>query len=315
MVRFLVRRLAVLGVTLFVSSFVIFASLTLAPGSSLTMLSGGRSLPPETVAVLEQRFNLDEPFLTRYWTWLANAVQGDFGVSIRLGGDVAGVIGASAGTTAALVLYSSLLVTVFGIAAGVAAALRPGGMDTTVVFLTAIGAAIPGFVAAVVLISVFAVGLGWLPAFGNGSGVWGRIEHLTLPAVALAASSVAMVSRVTRAAVREELQREHFQTAISRGIPRRVAVRRHALRNAAIPITTIVGLTIASQIAAAAVVELAFNLNGLGSQLLAAAQAKDFAVVQGISLVLVVAFVIVNLVGDVLSALLDPRVNARAGNR
>jgi peptide/nickel transport system permease protein len=133
-----------------------------------------------------------------------------------------------------------------------------------------------------------------------------------MPAIALAASSVALVSRVARASVREELTREHVQTAISRGLPRRVVLRRHVLRNAAIPITTITGLTIASLFALAAIVEEAFNLNGIGSALVNAAASKDFPVVQAISLVLVAAFVLTNALVDLLYALLDPRVELGA---
>jgi peptide/nickel transport system permease protein len=129
-----------------------------------------------------------------------------------------------------------------------------------------------------------------------------------LPAVALAISSLAIVARVTRAAVRTEAGREHVQTAVSRGIPVRQRIRRHVLRNAAIPTTTITGITIASLIALDAVIETAFSLNGLGAYLVQSAQSKDLAVVQGISLVLVTAFVVVNLIVDLLYAVLDPRV-------
>ena len=156
---------------------------------------------------------------------------------------------------------------------------------------------------------VFGVALGWFPVIGTGQGFVDTIRHLTLPALALAATSVALVTRVTRTAVREELDKEHVQTAVSRGLPWRDVVRRHVLRNAAIPITTVVGITIASLIALAAVVETAFGLNGLGAYLVQAAQNKDFAVVQGISLVLVVAFVVTNVVVDIAYALLDPRVS------
>src|SRR5205823_5637530 len=175
--------------------------------------------------------------------------------------------------------------------------------------LTAISAAIPSFVAAIVLILVFAVKLRWFPSLGTGQGIRGAVYHLTLPAAALAISALAIVARVTRAAVREEFAREHVQTAVSRGIPYPQLVRRHVLRNAAIPITTITGITIASLIAGAAVVERAFGLNGLGAYLVSAAASKDFAVVQGISLVLVTTFVVVNLAVDVLYAVLDPRIS------
>ena len=169
-------------------------------------------------------------------------------------------------------------------------------------------AALPAFVAATLLMSTFSVRLGWFPAFGNGEGLFDRIRHLTLPAIALAGASMALVARVTRTSVRGEVDREHVQTAVSRGLPRGTIIRRHVLRNAAIPITTVAGITIASLIALAAVVERAFSLNGLGSYLVAAAASKDFAVVQGISLVLVTVFVVLNTIVDLLYALLDPRV-------
>ena len=175
--------------------------------------------------------------------------------------------------------------------------------------MSAVTAAIPAFVAAIVLILVFAVDLGWFPAFGNGEGFLDSVWHLTLPAIALAISALAIVARVTRAAIREEVGREHVQTAVSRGVPRRQIIRRHVMRNAAIPITTVSGLTIASLIAVAAVVEIAFSLNGLGSYLVQSAQSKDLAVVQGISLLLVTAFVVVNTLVDLLYATLDPRVS------
>jgi peptide/nickel transport system permease protein len=186
--------------------------------------------------------------------------------------------------------------------------LRPGRLDTSTLVVTATSAAIPAFVAAIALILLFAVKLRWFPALGNGTGFLGNVRHLTLPAIALATASLAIVARVTRAAVRAEGGREHVQTAVSRGIPARYVIWRHIVRNAAIPITTITGITVASLIAVAAVVETAFSLNGLGAYLVQAAESKDIAVVQGISLVLVTAFVVVNLLVDVLYAVLDPRV-------
>jgi peptide/nickel transport system permease protein len=308
-VRFFLRRVAMLLATLLVSSFVIYGALFLAPGSPIAVLSGGRSLPADAVRILEARYHLNEPFLTQYWLWLKGVLHGDFGISIALREDVSSLIVARVGTTAALVLYASVLILVIGIGLGVVAGLRRGPLDTSVLAVTAISAAIPSFVAAIVLILLFSVRLTWFPSLGNGSGLFGTVYHLTLPAIALSIASLAIVARVTRASVREEFAREHVQTAVSRGIPSRQLIRRHVLRNAAIPITTVAGLTVASLIAFAAVVERAFGLNGLGAYLVASANSKDFAVVQGISLVLVAAFVLVNLLVDLLYAVLDPRVN------
>jgi peptide/nickel transport system permease protein len=312
--KFFARRLAMLVASLLIASFVIFAAMYLAPGNPIAALSGGRSLPPSSIAVLEHRYHLDQPFLAQYWYWLSGALHGDLGLSITLRENVSTLIASRIWTTAGLVLYASLLICVIGIGLGLLAGLRPGWLDTSTLVLTAVSAAIPAFVAAIVLILVFAVQLGWFPALGNGTSFLDNIRHLTLPAIALAISSLAIVARVTRASVREEGEREHVQTAVSRGIPGRQLIRRHILRNAAIPITTVTGITIASLIAVAAVVETAFGLNGLGAYLVQAAESKDLAVVQGISLVLVAAFVLVNVVVDILYAALDPRV-ALGGDR
>ncbi|MDA8319594.1 MAG: ABC transporter permease [Actinomycetota bacterium] len=306
--RFFGRRLAMLVVSLAVASFVIFGALYLAPGNPIAALSGGRSLPASSMRVLEARYHLNAPFLTQYWYWLSNALHGNLGISITLRENVSSLIASRIWTTAGLVLYAAIIILVLGIGMGVVAGLRPGLLDTSALVVSAVSAAIPSFVAAIVLITVFAVKLGWFPPLGNGTDFVSNLQHFTLPAFALAISSLAIVARVTRTAIRQESEREHVQTAISRGIPWRQLVRRHVLRNAAIPITTISGITIASLIAVAAVVETAFSLNGLGAYLVQAAQSKDLAVVQGISLLLVTAFVVINVLVDFAYALLDPRV-------
>lgn len=309
MLRFVVRRLAMLVMTLIVASFAIYSAMYLAPGNPIAALLGGRTPTPEAIAVLEERYHLNDPFFVRYVRWVGGAVQGDFGVSIQLRQEVSTIITQRIGTTFQLVVFSSLIIIVFGLAMGLVAGLRKGVLDNVVIGLTTISAAVPSFVASIVLLSVFAVNLQWFPALGSGDGFVDQLKHLTLPAVALAFSSIALVARITRSAVREELSREHVQTAVSRGIPYRTVVRRHVMRNAAIPITTVVGITVASLFAASAVVERAFSLNGIGSYLIQAALSKDIAVVQGISLVIVTVFVVANAVVDFLYAVLDPRVS------
>jgi len=158
------------------------------------------------------------------------------------------------------------------------------------------------------LLTVFAVGLGWFPVFGSGSGFVDQIWHLTLPAIALAFASVAYVSRITQASVEGELQREHVMTATARGLPRRLVIRRHVLRNASIPVATASGLIIAYLVVGAAVVEQSFSLNGLGSFLVASISRDDFPVVQAIALIVIVVFVVVNFAVDLLVSFLDPRV-------
>jgi peptide/nickel transport system permease protein len=307
-IAFLGKRMAMLLATLLVASFAIYGALYLAPGSPIAALTGGRSVPPEVLAQLEERYNLNEPFLTRYWLWISGVVRGDLGESIPLRQDVSTIIGQRIGVTLQLVMLTAAIIIIVGVGLGIVGALGRKSVDFGVLLASTVSAALPAFAAAVLLQFVFGVMLGWFPVLGTGDGFVDQLRHLTLPALALAATSVALVARVTRTAVRDELDKEHVQTAVSRGLPWREVVRRHVLRNAAIPITTVVGITIASLIALAAVVETAFGLNGLGAYLVQAAQNKDFATVQGISLVLVFAFVITNVIIDIAYAILDPRV-------
>lgn len=312
MLRFIAERVAALVITLLVASFLIFGALYLAPGDPAALLAGNRATAEQLEEIREQN-NLNDPFLTRYGTWLKDVLHGDLGTSFVYRQDVTTLLAPRAGNTVFLVLYTSAIILVVGIGLGVIGALRRrSGIVVTV--LTALGMATPVFVAAIVLITVFAVELHWFPVFGSGEGFVDKLWHLTLPAIALSLPFLAYVAQITKASVREELGREHVETAQSRGIPGPLIVRRHVLRNALIPITTVAGLTVAGLIAAAVVVEQAFGLSGLGSLLVKSAAQKDFVVVQAISLILVAAFVIANAVVDLVNGLLDPRLRpARRG--
>ncbi|SDJ48203.1 peptide/nickel transport system permease protein [Frankineae bacterium MT45] len=303
------RRIFGLLLTLFLASFVIFGALFLAPGSPLTFLTHGRSMTPEAVASLKAQYHLDEPFLTQYWRWLTAVLHGDFGSSIITHVSVSSLISTRLMNSVYLVLFAAVIIIALGLTVGILSGLRPGLLDNSLMFVATAAMAVPTFVAAVVLTLIFAVNLGWFPVFGPGSGFSGRIEHLVLPATALAFASVAFVARLTRAAVRQELGAEHVQTATSRGLPYRTVVRRHVLRNAAVPVLTVTGLTIAGLIAGSVVVESVFQLNGLGSYLVAAVQQKDFPVVQAICLIYVFTFIVLNTVIDLTYSLLDPRIS------
>jgi peptide/nickel transport system permease protein len=306
--RFIARRLVMLVTALAVASFVTYAGLYLAPGSPLSVLTGGRPVSADAIRELTERYHLDDPFFQRYGLWVWDILNGRLGDSVIFHAPVADIIGQRIGNTIWLVAYAAVLIVVIGVGAGIIAGLRPGFTDAVVVTVSAVLAATPAFIAAILLLSVFAVGLGWFPALGPGSGFLDRLWHMTLPACALAFGTMAAVIRVTRASVRAELAREHVQTALSRGLPWGVRLRRHVLRNAAIPISTVVGVTLTSLLALSAIVEVAFSLNGLGSTLVQAALARDFSVVQAITLLIVTAFVVSNTIVDFLSALLDPRV-------
>ena len=307
--RFPATRLVGLVVTLLVSSFLIYSSLYLTPGDPISTLSGGRTLPPEAVQALSDQHHLDDPFFIRYLAWLGDVIRGDLGESLVFNATVTDLLAARVGTTVMLVAMASVLIFGVGITLGLVAGVRGGLLDKGLLVTTVIGQAIPSFVAAIALIWLFAVRLGWFPAIGSGEGFDDRLHHLTLPAIALTLAYLAYVSRVVRAATREELGREHVETARARGLSPSQIVRRHVVRNAMIPIVTVSGLTIAGLLAATVVVERAFSLDGLGSLLVEAVVRQDVAVVQAVSLILVSAFVVINTLVDLLSKVLDPRVD------
>jgi peptide/nickel transport system permease protein len=310
--RFVAQRLAGLVATLVAASFVIFAALYVAPGDPIAFLTGGRTVSPQTIAALRAEYHLNDPLPVAYVHWLAGALHGDFGRSVLTGESVSSLLAPRILNTAMLLVVASLLILLVGLGTGIAAGLRRGAVDTTILLGSTVALAVPSFVVAIVLITIFAVDLHWFPVFGSGTNIPDRLYHLVLPSLALALASMAFVGRVTRSAVRSELDREHVQTAISRGIPYPLVVRRHVVRNALIPITTVGGLTVAGLIAGAAIVERAFNLNGLGGFLVQEVQAKDFPVAQAICMILVAAFVIVNVAVDVIYTLVDPRLKARS---
>jgi peptide/nickel transport system permease protein len=311
MPRLLVRRLAGLLLTLVTSSFLVFSSLYVAPGDPVATLSGGRTLPPEAVQALRQQYHLDDPFFSRYLAWLGDLVRGNPGQSLAFGTGVADLIGGRAATTALLVAMASVLIVGGGVGFGLLAGIRGGLLDKGLLLATVAGQAVPSFVAAIALIWVFAIELGWFPAIGAGAGLAGRVQHLVLPAVALALAQLAYVARITRAATREELRREHVETARARGLAPSQIARRHVVRNAMIPIVTVSGLAVAGLLTTTVVVERAFDLDGIGSLLVEAVIRKDFTVVQAVSLLFVATFIIVNTLVDLVYVALDPRLRLR----
>jgi len=304
--RYLVRKIGGLAITLLIASFLIYAAIYVAPGDPATLIAGGHATP-QLLAQIRTDYHLNDPLPTRYWDWLHGVLHGNLGLSFVYRQSVTSLLGARVGNTVFLVLYASLLILLGGIGLGILSALmRRTGAAITVG--TSVGLATPSFVAAIILTTVFAVNLGWFPVFGAGVGFSDRLWHLTLPAVALALSWLAYVAQITKTSVRDELDREHVDTARARGLPEREIIRKHVLRNAMIPITTVSGLTIAGLLAGTVVVETAFGISGIGSFLVQSVSAKDFAVVQAISLIMVATFVILNAVVDVLNGALDPRV-------
>ena len=297
-----------MAVTLLLTSFIIFMALYAAPGDPATFLLQGRSATPEALAAVRAQYHLDQPVLTQFWLWLSGIPQGDFGRSIQFRQDVGGLLASRLPTTVLLVACAAVLMLVLGLLLGTLSALKPGAVDTGVLMASTVAVATPSFIAAVVLIGVFAVQLGWFPTFGNGDGLADRLHHLALPALALSAPLIGLIARVSRASMLQELAREHVQVARARGIPERLVVWRHALKGSLPSVLTLTGTIVAGLFVGSAVIETAFGLSGLGQLLVQSVSTKDFPVVQALCLLLAAAFVVTNLLVDLTLPLLDPRV-------
>lgn len=306
--RLVLHRLGGLVTTLLLSSVVIFGSLYLAPGSPEDVLFGSRQPTAAARAAVAHRLHLDQPLPVRYWDWLTGVLHGDLGTSMVTGQTVASRVGGHLGTSLLLVTLTMVIVVVLGIGMGAVAALRPGAVDAAANAATSVSVTVPSFVAASLLISVFAVHLGWFPESGIGSGFGGELHGLVLPAIAMAIMSVGFLARISRNALREELQKEHVQTALVRGLPRWAVLRDHVFRNALPPIITAVALLTSGTFASTLIVETAFAVPGIGQLTISSVGQKDFPVVQAVSLLLVAAFVICNAVSDLVQALIDPRL-------
>ena len=314
-VWFVLRRLAAMVVILAIVSFLIFSLLALAPGDPVLLLLGPAKATPEAIARVRAEFHLDDPFLQQYWSWVGNALHGDFGRSIRSGQRVTEVIAERFPVTLLLAVYAFVLTAVIGIPAGLASGVRRGKkLDRTVTFTSLIGLSAPTFAVAVLLIYVFAIWLGWFPPFGAGEGLGDRIYHTTLPAITLAIGSIAIVSRQTRAASMDVATRDYVTFARARATGSSTIWRRYVLRNAALPVITVAGLVFAFALTGAVLVEYAFALPGIGALLVESVQRLDLPVVQAVALFTAVLVLSVNLVVDVTYFLLDPRLRRSGGS-
>ncbi len=314
MAWFVTRRLLALLVLLLVLSLIIFSLLYLAPGSAVQALLGTRPASPQVIHALEAKWHLDDPFLTQYRHWLEGAVQLDFGTSIRTGQSVSASIGGRLGMTAFLGVYAFVIAVVLGVPMGILAALKQRGpIDRATVGVSVLGVSAPAFVTGVVLIYVLGVQLAWFPVYGEGAGFVDRLWHLTLPALALALSGMALLVKITRAAMLEELSKDYVAFARARGASTARVVLRHALRNALIPIVTAMGTLLVALITGTVIVEATFALPGLGNLLVEAVQNKDLPIVQGVVLLLACFVILANLVVDIVYALIDPRIRLGAG--
>lgn len=306
---FVARRLVALLLLLVVISVAVFALLDAAPGSTEQILLGTRPASPEAVASVREQFHLDDPFLARYARWAADAVRFDFGRSITTNRPVLDTIRQRLGVTLRLGGLAFILTLLIGIPLGVLAAMnRDSPLDRLVVGLGVIGVTAPAFATGILLLYVFAVRLEWFPVFGQGSGFFGTLRHLALPAFALALTALALVLKLTRTAVADALERDYVAFARARGISGTRIVTAYALRNALVPIVTSAGLVLAYLLGGAVLVEVTFALPGLGSLLIDSVSGKDMPVVQGVALTVATTVVLINLATDLMYLVIDPRI-------
>lgn len=308
MKRYLLEQIASLIVMLIIASFLIFALVYISPGDPVSALLGTQARNPQRVAQLRAEFNLDKPFLDQYWIWISHAVRGDFGNSTVDQEPVGRAIAQALPTTLWLIVLAEGLAIGLSVAAASVAAYFGRAPDFLVGLASSVGSAIPSFVAATVLSIIFAVNLKVFPVLGAGHGFLDRLWHLTLPAIALAIALSALLTRVGRAAMREEMASDHVNAEITRGVPPRRVFRRHVLRNSAPPLLSVIGLQIPGLIAATVVVEQVFNLSGVGSLLLNGVNSHDFPLVQAIALLMVFTVACSGVIIDLLNSALDPRI-------
>ena len=309
----LIRRLVSLFVSLFIASAVIFAVVDLVPGDPASFMLG-TGARPDTVAALREQMGLDLPWPVRYARWLGGVLTGDLGTSLAYKTPVAGMILDRVQVSLPLALMALALAVAVAFPVGMLAARRRGGAaDVAVMGGTQLGIALPNFWFAMLLVLVFAVRLRWLPA--GGFPGWDEpvkaLRALILPAVALALPQAAILARVLRSALIETLGQDYVRSARAKGLSRGQALRRHALRNAMIPVLTIMGMQFSFLLAGAIIIENVFYLPGLGRMIFQAITQRDLIVVQSAVLVLVAAVIAVTCIGDVAYAAVDPRLRIR----
>lgn len=309
LVAFIARRLLAAVVMLMIVSVAIFGLLYASPGSAEEVLLAGRVANEETRENIRERYNLDEPLPTQYSLWVKDAVRMDFGESIRTGEPVTTAIKERGRLSLRLGAYGFVVAFVTGIGLGILSAVKNrSGIDRAVVSTSVVGASAPPFVTGVFLLYVFAVLLGWFPAFGQGEGLVDELWHLTLPALTLAFGASALLIRFTRVGMIAALDQDYVTFARARGVPERRVLLSYALRNAMIPVVTASTVLLAAMLTGAVLIEVTFALPGLGALLVDSVAYKDVLMVQGLTMLLAAVAILTNLLTDILYLFADPRI-------
>ena len=308
---FILRRLLLTLPVMAVVALFVFSLLYVAPGDPATMIAGDQATPAE-VERIRVSLGLDQPFAIRFGAWAFAALRGDLGNSLFSGQSVVSMIAQRIPPTLSLMILTLLISVSVAVPLGVVAAARHGSwIDRAVSSFAVLGFSLPVFVVGYVLAYVFALELGWFPVQGyapSSDGFGPFIHHLILPALALSGGYIALITRITRSAMLEVLSQDYVRTAKAKGVARRSVLFVHALKNAALPIISIVGIGVATLISGAVVTETVFGIPGLGRLIVDALLRRDYPIIQGVVLVFSLAYIVVNLGVDVLYTFLDPRI-------
>jgi len=311
MLRFALLRLGSLVAGIVAASVIVFAVIEVIPGDPARVMLG-LNASPETLAALRAELGLGGGPLARYLDWAGGLIRGDLGISYTYRVPVADLVAQRAGVSVPLAILALLLAVAIGLPAGLIAAARRGTAgDLAIMGATQIGIALPNFWFAMLLVSVFAVGAGWFPSGGFpgwDQGIGANLRALVLPAIALALPQAAILARVLRAALLETLGQDYIRAARAKGLSRAQAILRHGLRNAIIPVLTILGLQFSFLIAGAIIIENVFYLPGLGRLVFQAITQRDLIVVESVVMLLILAVVAVNFAVDLAYAAIDPRL-------
>jgi peptide/nickel transport system permease protein len=303
MLGYIIKRLFLIVPTLIGVTFLVFLSVRLIPGDPATALAGELATP-QLVETIRRQYGLDRPLLVQYGIFLGNLAQGDLGQSTRTRRPVTSELEARVGNTIQLALASLAVAALIGVTAGVLSATRRNTwLDHASMLIALFGVSMPVFWLGLMLMLIFAVRLGWFPAVGTGT--W---RHLVLPALALGAGSAAIIARMTRATMLDVMSKNYVLAARAKGVPERVLVVKHALRNALIPVVTIMGLQFGTLLGGAVITETVFGWPGIGRFLVDSILVRDYPSVQGTVLLIAVGFVLVNLLVDLMYGFLDPRI-------
>lgn len=314
MIRYLLRRVGQAVVVLFGVSIAVFSIIHLVPGDPVRLALGTR-FNQETYDALVTRAGLDDPIVVQYVNWLGNALTGDLGVSFRSGRPVTELILERLPATMSLALGAIVVALLIALPLGLISALRPrSAVDYVATFISQAGISIPDFWLAIVAILVFSQTLRWLPSSGYVALTEDPVEwarHLVLPSIVVGTVSGAILTRFVRSSALEALGQDYTRTARAKGLPRRVVINRHVLRNALVPVITVTGIQLAYLLSGVVVVEVVFAWQGLGQLALQAVETRDYPLLQGAVLLFALFFLVVNLAVDLLYALVDPRISHR----